>query len=1775
MPVATISMVDNFFKLGGNSILILELKNKLSVLHELEGITIADLFKYTSIKQLVNFIYSTKTESTKPINNASDTEIAIIAMSGAFSGCGNLDEYWELIKSGQEGIKHYTLDECKALNISDKIIGNSNFIASSGHIPDIDKFDAPFWGMAPLDAKLIDPQIRKFVEHCWYVLEDAGYLNSRSELNIGVFAGCGNNKYLNDILKSGEQQLNLWAASHLNSKDALATQTSYLLGLTGLSNNINTACSTSLVTIIEACKSLTDHYCDMAIAGGVSLLMPDEVGYTYQEGMILSKDGHCRVFDAESSGTVIGSGIGVILLKRLADAKRDNDNIVAVIKGYATNNDGDRKMNYTSPSVIGQTECIINAWKMADIDKIDYIECHGTATNLGDPIEMQALSAALQNSIHHKKPHHCVLGAVKANIGHTDTASGIAGVIKVCKMLKDNIIPKQINFNVPNPEINLQNTNFTINTKTMSWTKNTHKIAGVSSFGIGGTNAHVVITNYVNQKAANVQSSIKHNSVNCILPISAKSKLSLDNYKLDLINYLADTSEHIADIAYTLQTKRQEFEYRLAMSCNSRRDAIQKLQIAENIVKVKPHACLRKQDIIFTFPGQGSQYANMSMSLYEHNEIYRNTLNFCINIVNKQLNLQFEKILLPALFNEQTLESDINQTKWAQPALFIVGYSLAKLLETLDIQASAFIGLSIGELIAATLSGVFTLEDAIKLVLMRSQLMQNMAPGSMLSIQADMLEIKEIIDNNNCEIAVISTLKNFVVAGKTNDIRMVKQKLDEMGILSTILKVSHAYHSHLMRGAASEFLNAFDNVTLNMPNKPFISNITGDFITNDDAINPHYWSKQIRQPVLLADGIKTLLNHFDNPFFIEVGVGKSLIASVQQIDESHQVSTVQLLNSYQDNQLKEDISTAELIISKLWMHGYKFNFAEYYNYTKYCNISTKLPQYHFERRSYWINPSVNIHISQIATSSEDWFYQVEWMRSGKLRIANNYVTEGLNILIIYHEDNQEPFIKIINRIKLLNAATISTISYNSVISKQPTYSTIPAPDLVFYFTSITTSKSNDAIILYSVYQNLISKNNKKCKFLSFSCNNYLVIGNEKLQPFPAVAFGYLKPLALENRLLHVTHYDILENDDCIVNYLNEFINSEYNELPSIYAIRNGYRWCPIYVQSKHVLTMQNIAHLALSNKICVITGGAGGIGTIITQYIIEHSTNTTLIVLGRQSEEAIKNTEFFDSYSQAAKCKINLIYLQCDIGSIHANDLILKKMQTLNINKIDMVLHFAGVAAKSSLQQKNIQDIMNVLNPKINGTINLINLALKIPIEMLINFSALSSIIPHIGNMEYAAANTFLNEISDRHFPNIHKIFTITLNQINDKGMAYEYFCTKNGKTSASNKLFSLNNIKSTELPEILNKAMNLHGYNIIISKQNIDTEIQNLFANNNENLFDNKFDIVIEEDCSVIEKRIAIIFSEVLGLYRISIYDQFFELGGTSLTAIKLMSKLKTIGIHMTLADIVTINTVNQIYTAYENNVLGESSDKIILPLAINHEFTDKNVFFIHPVGGTVLLYLDIVKNLTKTYNYYGIQNINILGKKIIKADTLEKLSTIYLQEILKIQSQGEYILMGSSMGGNIAYEIAKQLSDIGKKVKFVTMFDAWVIFSNHFHKKDTFVKITKGQVKYKNIFKDVDQDGDYSTFLINARWLQMKLALNYRPMKSNINIHLYKASELDKDHITNGEHYDNGWQQYTNIPITIHTISGNHVTIHANPGLSEIIKLLNQSLNCNHKSL
>ncbi|WP_249219737.1 non-ribosomal peptide synthetase/type I polyketide synthase [Chitinophaga sp. HK235] len=1541
LPGEQIGIHQNFFKIGGNSILSIQLKNKLHQLEEFKHIGAADVFKYNTIHKLIESVRGDVQTSYKLQNNTpgESHEIAIIAVSGAFSGVDSVDELWQIVSSQQEGLRFYSKDECQELQVNEALLENPDFVPVAGQVKDIELFDPTFWELSPNEARQLDPQIRKFIEHCWFALESSGYAPERRKHNIGVFAGSGESHYLQGRVQHDgiSAQAAAWESFASNSKHALTTKTAYLLDLSGPATSIHTACSTGLVAVVEACQKLQLGVCDMALAGGVTLNMPDQIGYLYEEGMIESMDGHCRTFDRDSSGTTIGSGVGVVLLKRLKDAVKDQDHILGVIKGYATNNDGARKTGYTAPSVIGQTECIINAQRMAGItsDQIDYVECHGTATQLGDPIEVRALKEAFAYSQPRKKgpAHKTVLGAVKANIGHTDTAAGTAGLIKVCAMLQHNIIPGQVNFNTPNPELKLEETDFEIIKENRPWlpVPGRQRLAGVSSFGIGGTNAHVIVGDYTPDTPMQETDPAQDEAVLHIVPVSAKSRQSLENYKQALIKTCeANPLLKINDIAYTLQEKREHFQHRSAYCVKSTAELADRLK---QDTAYGQAGGTSENKLVWMFSGQGVQYVNMGKALYERVPSFKNTVDYCISLANHHLDADLYKVIYT---ESESSPYDINETRYTQISLFIIEYALARYLEQLGIKADAYIGHSIGEYVAATLAGVFTLEDAIRLVIARGRLMQEMEAGSMLAISAREGVVKATIAQHHCEIAVINSIEDIVASGHTKDIDSLQKTLENQGISTVRLNTSHAFHCKLMDGPATAFKEVFRDVRLRKPAKTFISNLSGA-VAKDEVTHPEYWCSQLRNTVQFAGGITHLIGLYNHQVnFIEIGPGKGLCYFVGKYQKTYPaIHTLSLLPAAKDaNDVYQNPDSGESIIAKLWMNG----IIQQPNNSKLFRQATalrSLPVYQFSHQRCWLEKA-NAQAVQQFNSLEELFYERTWERTDlnaspgtTAGIANKNVVVFINdrsieksgsaeLLQLLRKHNNNVSYVVHQQENNIHPEVIVDFSDRSQVVAILHEKTKDKPlDLVIYVSPgiDLAFPALDIMAVRNVFSWSIESGNKIPKFVSVSFDNYEILGNERKQEKPSIVYGVTKSLPGEFLTLetNVFHLDLPAGEG---NYESSLLLAlEKNDDRDLVVVRGKYCWKPSYRQVQ-LSGNQTASEDSAEEKeqVFLITGGLGAVGHAYASHLTRNERKSTIILIGRTAVSDLKEA-YKSRLDGLNNTHHRIIYSSIDIGQADASSQLAAILEQYEINAVDVVLHAAGVAAKSLLEGKTHEDIEQVVHPKIVGFENLLKLTATVRIDKLVCCSSLTSILPSVGNMEYAAANMYLDEVSFSNHPGVNSILTVNLNQISDAGMAFDFLnerATRLGKTS--------NSIKSDEFPGILETLMRFkEKNNIVLSRYHFDGSYASGLktVNTPVDVSKDKNDIrLLDEDYTDIQYQVAQIFGEVLGVEQVSIHDDFFKIGGNSLLVIQLKNRLNQLKEfkHVGTADLFKHNTIQKL---------------------------------------------------------------------------------------------------------------------------------------------------------------------------------------------------------------------------------------------------------------------
>lgn len=883
-----------------------------------------------------------------------DDAVAVIGMAGRFPGADNIDMFWRNLCHGVESLTTLNDDELTAAGVAPALLNDPRYVKVAPLINDIELFDADFFHYSRREAELMDPQHRLFLEYAWTAMENAGYYGALYPGRIGVYAGTGLNSYLIFNLLSNRQLFqedDVMAMIIANDKDFLATRVSYKLNLKGPSISVQSACSTSLVAIHLACESLLNGECDMALAGGVSIRVPQNSGYMCHPGGIVAHDGHCRAFDAAADGTIFGSGVGVVVLKRLNDAIDGGDTILAVVRGSAMNNDGSSKVGFTAPSIDGQARVIKAAQTVAGINPatITYVETHGTGTALGDPIEVAALSTVFRE--HTKKRHYCSIGAVKTNIGHLDAAAGVTGFIKTVLALQHKQLPPTLHYQQPNPNIDFENSPFYVNTELCDWVTEEHpRRAAVSAFGIGGTNAHVIL-----EEAPTLAPSDPASPWH-MLPLSAHTSTALDTQTTNLAAYFEQQPHmNLADVAYTLHNGRMTHSYRRIAICRDSVDAIDVLR-GQHIPRllqayVKPDQAIDPV-VVFMFPGQGAQYVNMGLGLYQNEPTFRHYVDYCCDQLQRNCNLNMQAILYPDNTDPIYAERHIQDTSLAQPLLFITEYALAQLWISWGVRPHMMIGHSIGEYVAACLSGVISLNDALRLVVERGRLMQQMPQGVMVSVHLTASELLSLLPED-IALAAINAPQHCVVSGPTTAIEKLERQLAAMHVEHRRLHTSHAFHSPMMEPIVDTFSDFVSRIDLNPPQMPYMSNLTGMVMTAADALDPAYWAQHLRQPVLFSEALNDIMRE-PNCLLLEVGPGQTLTTLArQQPTEFPDRLVVNSLRRPTDAQ--DDMVALLTALGSLWLHGYPIDWPAVQRHQRRRRLP--LPTYPFEGKNCWIEPN--------------------------------------------------------------------------------------------------------------------------------------------------------------------------------------------------------------------------------------------------------------------------------------------------------------------------------------------------------------------------------------------------------------------------------------------------------------------------------------------------------------------------------------------------------------------------------------------------------------------------------------------------------------------------------------------------------------------------------------------------------------------------------------------------------------------------------------------------
>jgi len=1475
--------------------------------------------------------------------------VAIIGMSGRFPGATNLSEFWRNLSAGTESICRLSDEQLRTAGVSSADLQNPYYVKARGILEGADLFDAEFFGFTPREAELTDPQHRVLLECAWHALEDAGYDPVAYPGRTAVFAGASPNRYFFNniaVIPDWNECFDSMKVVLGNDLASLATRIAYKLDLHGPAVNLQTACSTSLIAVHMGCQSLLAYESDMALAGGVSIIFPQEEGYQYQEGGILSPDGHCRTFDANARGTVSGSGVGVVVLKRLAEAIADGDNICAVIRGSAINNDGASKVGFTAPSIRGQADVISAAQSLAGVqpEMVTYVEAHGTATPLGDPVEVEALTRVFADSSRRREP--CVLGSVKTNIGHLDAAAGIAALVKVVLALQHRKIPPSLHFHQANPQIDLERSPFRVSTQLQEWNPSSKpRIAGVSSFGIGGTNVHAIV-----QEAPE----------RTLEPSTGDSELLVLSGKTDSAVLLAaerlaghlDKAEpgDLPDIAYTLQVGRRAFPHRLSLVCRETHEASRQLrQMAHGSQSIM--VAKGEPAVFFLFPGQGSQYANMTAKLYVSEPSFAYCIDQCAEIAARVCNFDFRQCLYVQLPNSASDGTGLDETLVTQLAVFAVDYSLAQLWMHLGVRPKAILGHSLGEYVAACVAGVFSLEQAISLVCARAELMQKLPRGAMTAVplgEADLLSmIPPALD-----LAAVNGPEYCVVSGPIDAITEFETELSRENVVCRRLRTSHAFHSKMMDPAMEPLAAKIAKLELKAPRIAYISNLTGSPITAEEAVNPDYWSRHLRSTVRFGDGCAHLMKESPS-IFLEVGPGATLTTLLRKAAchvGGHRLVT-SLGNGADSARERESWLKA---LGTLWALGRKIDWPKLHS--KQARRRVSLPGYPFQRNRYFLEQpqASNVPLPQNATLKrengiERCFFVPAWKQSA-LIAADEAGQRGNWIVFCGAETFGFRFAAWLERrghsvVRVLSSAQQEGQGIHSTKAMHgPDFDqllhgfgvTDVIPRIVADFTScppvpssapeLQASESSELGELLRLVQSLAVRQGAGTLHLGvFTRGLYRVTGFEDIRPEKALLLGPARVLAQEVPGVSCEVIDIEFPAPETLGERRLFARLETELLECrrdpFVAYRGDQRWECLF--ESLTLDEGRKPRRLREEGVYLITGGLGGLGLEIAGFLAQ-TVKARLVLINRTP---FPSREQWGAYAEnhAADGRTSrrisrlmameamgarVLVLAADVSE-EASLRSAVSTAVAHFGTIHGVVHAAGSAGGCILALQSSEKVGAILKAKAAGTVLLEQTLREQNLDFMVLFSSHASILGGVGRADYAAANAFLDAFAysrDTASPGV--VTAINWDTWSEVGMAAdESFRQNRGPVQdampSAKGVEAFRRILSCDFPQVIVSLQDFPGRLQQALSQTATRSLENAEqerANAQKSLHErpelsSPYDVPATPE----ERAIADLWGDLLGIRGIGAEDNFFELGGDSVIGIQVVAQLRKAGLHVT----------------------------------------------------------------------------------------------------------------------------------------------------------------------------------------------------------------------------------------------------------------------------------
>lgn len=1351
--------------------------------------------------------------------HVSDNDVAIVGMALRVPGARNIDEFWQNLRNGVESIRILSEDELIAAGETHDRLRHPNYVRATAELPDMEMFDAEFFGFSPKEAAIMDPQHRQFLECAWEAMEHAARTPESVGGSVGVFAGCGMGSYFYFNVCSHRElvdSVGMFLLRHTgNDKDFLSTRASNIFDLRGPSINVQTACSTSLVAVHMACQSLLSGECDMALAGGVTIELPHRHGYIFQDGEILSPDGHCHAFDHRAAGTVFGSGVGVVVLRRLADAIADGDPIHAVIKATAVNNDGANKAGYLAPSVDGQSGAIVEALGLANVsaDSIQYVECHGTGTYLGDPIEVEALTQAYRQST--GKTGFCRIGSVKTNIGHLDTAAGVVSLIKTALALAHREIPPSLGFEKPNPTIDFANSPFRVNDKLTPWPAGDGpRRAAVNSLGVGGTNAHAIV-----EEAPRVEERTPSGAERPqLLLLTSKHRKALDQAGERLADFLSNHSEvSLADAAYTLFDGRKHFDRRRVLAVRDRAEAIALLRQPDPR-RVFSHAVVEgATSVVFLFPGGGAQYPGMARGLYKEEAGFRRSVDEGLSYLPPSVAEEIRGLWLNEATPAGEAAAGFLRPSLQLPAILIAEVALARLWMERGVKPAALIGHSMGENAAACVAGVLSFRDAVRLVHLRGELFDSITGGSMLSVPLPAGELRKRLPDG-LDLATVNAPELCVASGPKAAIDAFRDALAAEGIEAQPVAINIAAHSRMLEPILGRFEAFLRSVDLRSPRIPVVSNRSGTWLQDAEAKDPLYWVRHLRETIQFAAGIATLAEDRSR-VYIEVGPGKVLTSLVKAHGA---VDANQVINSLRHpDEAVDDTLFFLTALGRAYATGVALDLRSLWDGKQRRRLP--LPTYAFQRQKYFLEriaaapagpaDGVPTKIGDIA----GWGYRPAWKQT-LADVAPDADQAPASWLVFM--DDAGVGRRLVARLRAAGHA-VTTVSPADSYAKRSEREYVLSPEhgregydalvrdlmasggvpgRIVHLWLITADEHfrpgssffhrNQECGFYSLFflaQALGDESAPRPIHVTVAANGMQRVTRESL-PYPekATVLGPAKvmPKELQGVTVRVIDLELPKArtrlfggrmqlalpdsfagkrglDDALAELTGMLWEDLFGHSASeLVAYRDGRRWTQVYAPLE-LAPAAEVAGGLREKGVYLITGGLGDLALVIAEELARR-LRARLVLVGRATlperatwESHLKAHGQTDRAGRAIAAIQRLEALGAEVLHVAADVSNLEQMQQAvaqartRFGGIHGVIHAAGQVKDELIQLKDLSDIEEVFTPKVHGTAVLHDLFKDAALDLFVLFSSTSTDTAPAGQVDYVAANAYLNAYAE------------------------------------------------------------------------------------------------------------------------------------------------------------------------------------------------------------------------------------------------------------------------------------------------------------------------------------------------------------------------------------------------------------------------------------------